>query len=138
MTSEERLRRFLLIVAAAIFAGTIVELLLIEHTEEVLQIIPLAVSAAGLAVVVGVLVAQRRALLRALRIVMVVTALAGLVGVGLHLKNNIEFELEIKPGSTVTQVLWKSLHGASPILASGILVVAAALATAATWRFESR
>lgn len=138
MTSEERLRRFLLIVAAAIFGGTIIELLLIEHTEEALQIVPFVLSGAGLVVVVAVLVVQRRALIRALRIVMAIVALGGVVGVGLHLKNNIEFDRETRPDAPTGEMLWRAIHGASPILASGILVVAAALATAATSRFESR
>jgi hypothetical protein len=138
MSSEERLRRFLLIVTIVIFAATIIELVLVEHYEDPLQVIPFALSAAGLLTTLGALLRPGRALLRTLRAVMAIVAIGGVVGVGLHLQNNIEFEQETKPDATTSEILWSSIHGASPMLASGILVLAATLATAATWRFESR
>lgn len=128
----------MLFIAAAIFIGTILELLLLEHTEEAAQFVPFVLSMAGFLAVIGVLLAQRRSLLRALRIVMLLVALGGGLGFVLHMKNNIEFEQEIHPGASLGDVLWESLHGASPVLAPGILIIAAGIAAAATWRFDSR
>ena len=138
MSSEECLRRFLLILSAIVLLGTIAELLLLEHFDEPLQLVPFVMAAAGLAVLVGVLTSGSRGLLRALRVVMILTAITGVVGVILHLKGNIEFELEIQPGRSVGDVFWKSLRGGSPLLAPGTLILVAALGWAATYHFEKR
>lgn len=132
--SEARLRRFLLAVSALILAATIVELLLEEHTESTLQLVPFALCAAGLVVVIGVLVANRPPMRRALRIVMTLVAIGSLVGIYLHIDHNVAFELEIRPGATPADVLGDALMGASPLLAPGITAIAALLAVAAVYR----
>ncbi len=60
-------------------------------------------------------------------------ALGSLVGLYEHISNNIAFQLEIQPGSTTAQLIAAGLGGANPLLAPGILAVAAVLALAATY-----
>ncbi len=54
-----------------------------------------------------------------------------------HLAANLELELEVRPGLGVGDVWLDALQGGVPVLASGILFLAAALAWGATlWRAE--
>ena len=133
-TVEQRLRIFLLAIAGCICAGTIVELLLAEHTETAVQLIPFALCGLGLLAVAAALVRPRRATLIALRVVMPLLILGSLFGVYEHIENNLAFELEIRPSATASDVWLDALKGASPLLAPGVLGLAASLALAATYR----
>jgi hypothetical protein len=130
---EGRLRRFLLLVTASIFVGTPVELMLEDHTKEPLQLIPFVLCGVGLLTVVAALVRPQKATLFALRVTMLLVAIGGLLGIGLHLWNNFEFEREIRPNAAMGDALMNTLKGANPLLAPGILVVAALIAVAATY-----
>jgi hypothetical protein len=136
MTPElivQRLRRFLLMLAAFILVGTIAELWLTEHFEESLQLIPFVLAGFGLLVIGAVLVRPQRLSIWALRIVMTVVASGSLLGMYLHLANNFQFELEIRPNAGAGDVIMETLQGANPLLAPGVLALAAILAIAATY-----
>jgi len=133
-TVEQRLRIFLLWVAGALCAGTIVELYLAKHTKEPMQFVPFALCALGLLAVVSALRRPSRASLWSLRGVMGVLMLGSLLGVYEHLIGNLEFQLEMRPGAAWTDVWFTTLRGAAPLLAPGILALAAALAIAATYQ----
>ncbi|HMB92676.1 MAG TPA: hypothetical protein VKP65_17625 [Rhodothermales bacterium] len=133
-TVEASLRRFLLVVAGCVFAGTVVELLFVGHAESIIQLVPFVLCAVGALVVVVAFYAPRRRSLRALRGVMVLMVLGSGFGIYEHLTHNFAFELEIRPNATVGDVFWEALAGASPLIAPGILALAAVLAIAATYR----
>lgn len=128
-----RLRRFLLLLAAALCLGTFVELALSEHTETAMQILPFVLAGLGLLALLALLWRRSRATLLGLRAVMLGLGLGGALGVWQHFAANLAFELEIRPGATAAAVLPEALRGASPLLAPGILAVIAALALAATY-----
>lgn len=130
---EQRFRRFLLVVPAFIFMGTIVELWLAGHTQEAPQFIPFILSFAGLAALGAVWFRPQRNTLLILRVVMVVVIAGSLLGITLHLVNNFQFELEIRPNATVGDVWMDALTGANPLLAPGILALSAILAIASTY-----
>lgn len=130
----QRLRRFLLAVAAAIFAGTAFELVLVGHYEETLQWVPFIVSALGLAAVGAVWFTPGARAIRVLRGVMGLAVLASLVGVGAHFYSNFTFVREINPSFTLTQSIWPALKGSHPLLAPGILLLGGVLGIAATYR----
>jgi len=130
---EQRLRFFLLAIAACICAGTMVELLLAEHTETAVQLVPFALCGLGLLAVAAALVHPRRGTLIALRLVMALLLLGGFFGVYEHIEHNLAFELEIRPSATASDVWLDALKGASPLLAPGVLGLAASLALAATY-----
>src|SRR5688500_11166728 len=77
--------------------GLFAELLLLEHFDSAWQWAPL-VSLAG-TVLTALLVSLRpsRPTLRAFRLVMAACVIFGIIGVFLHLKGNLEFELEGAP-----------------------------------------
>lgn len=129
----ERLRKFLLAAALSIFAVTLLELWLIDHTQEAVQLTPFILCGAGLVVVTAALLHPSRASLNTLRITMLVDALGGLVGVGFHVWRNFTFEQEIRPAVPAGDLLLPALKGAAPLVAPGMLFLAALLAIAATY-----
>jgi hypothetical protein len=133
-TVEQRLRTFLLATSAFLCVGTVVELLLAEHYGDAVQLVPFVLCGVGLAVVVAALRSPARATLLALRGVMALLLLGSLFGVYEHLESNAEFALELRPGAALSDVLLPTLTGAAPLLAPGILALAAALAIAATYQ----
>lgn len=129
----QRLRRFLLINVALLFAATILELALSEHFQETLQLIPFVLSAAGLLAVGAVWFRPTRGTILTLRGVMLLIMLGSLTGVLLHLRGNFAFELDIRPNAALGDVVLEALTGAAPLLAPGILALGALLAIAATY-----
>ncbi len=126
-------RTFLLAMAAFLFAGTVVELTFQEHTGEAQQLIPFILCALGIAALAAVLMRPQRKTLLALRGSMLLAILGSALGLFLHLSANLGFAQEIQPNATTAQLISETLHGASPILAPGMLAVAALLALAATY-----
>ena len=128
------LRAALLGVAVAVALGILGELLLIGHTEEALQLVPLALAALALGGALWLRLAPGPAGLWALRGLGGTLALAAALGVVEHLEGNLAFEQEIRPGAAPSQALLAALAGANPLLAPGALVVLGAALAAATWR----
>jgi hypothetical protein len=128
-----RLRLFLLAVAALMFGGTVVELLLLAHFKTATQLIPFALCGLGLAAALWALARPARASLLFLRANAAVIALGSLLGAYEHITENIAFQLETKPSSTTFELLKVAVSGANPLLAPGILAFAALLAAAATY-----
>ncbi len=135
--AAERYRRFLLGAAAFVFGVTAVEMVLISHFESWIQWIPTVACTLGLAAVA--LIRFRPSSIPAARVLLALIAISALVGSYQHLAANLELELEVRPGSTVGDVWLDALQGGVPVLASGILFLAAALAWGATlWRGETK
>lgn len=128
-----RLRRFLLVTSALLFAGALAELWLVGHAETAVQLLPFALCGLGLAAALAALARPGRGVLLALRACMVLAALGSLFGVYEHVVENVAFQREIQPGSTTGELVSAALGGANPLLAPGILALAAALALAATY-----
>lgn len=131
-TVEQRLRLFLLGLAAFLCLGTIVELIFQEHYKEPLQFVPLLFCAVALVLIALVILRPTRAAIAALRIVMGVGILVSLVGVYEHIEQNMGFVLEIKPNTPMLDAFLESLRGAAPLLAPGILAIIGVIAIAGT------
>src|ERR1700751_1734639 len=91
----ELLRRWILAILVLGLVGTVTELVLLEHYEQPLQFVPLAlIVAAG-----GVLWWEFRrhdlASRRATQIVMALFVLAGFVGFAAHFRGAAEYQLEL-------------------------------------------
>jgi hypothetical protein len=128
------LRRVLLALVALTALGLTVELALLEHVESPSQWVPFVVLAAGLT---SAGVVARRATPRALRVfqgVMALCVVAGLAGVVLHYRGNVEFELESDPSARGLDLVWRSLTGATPALAPGALAQLGLLGLAYAYR----
>ncbi|HEX8456848.1 MAG TPA: hypothetical protein VF656_05980 [Pyrinomonadaceae bacterium] len=128
-----RLRRFLLAFSVVLLGGAVSELWLIGHTEDPLQFVPFVLCALGMIVALVALFRPARATLLALRAVMVLVILGTLAGIYLHVRGNLELQREISPNASTGETLLATLGGANPLLAPGILAVAAILALAATY-----
>lgn len=132
--TEETFRKFLLLLSAVIFAGTIPELIFTEHTETTLQWIPFILCGMGF---ISALTAWWQPTVRILtvhRILMILIALGGLYGVYEHLWHNYLFEAEIRPNATAMESLGRAFFGSSPLMAPGILTLSALLGGAGTYR----
>ena len=79
-----RLRRFLLALSVLLLAGAVVELWLVEHPEDPLQLLPFVLCGLGAAAAIVALLRPKRAALWALRIVMLLVAAGSILGIYLH------------------------------------------------------
>jgi hypothetical protein len=130
-----KLRGFVLALFSAGIAGTVADLLLTGHIEDVWQIVPIALLAASAVVVVWLAAGGGAAIVRAHQGVMALFIASGLVGTFLHFRANIEFELEMYPGLSGFDLFWKAIQGASPpSLAPGAMVALGLLGLIYTYR----
>ncbi|NNE34771.1 MAG: hypothetical protein HKN13_06025 [Rhodothermales bacterium] len=133
-STEQRYRRFLLYVAGFVWAGSIVELILAEHTESWQQFVPFVVGAIGLMAVTAVLQKPTGPRVKALRVTSVIAVITSLAGGYWHMAANYELEREVHESASAWTSLYEAFFGASPLLAPGILALAAVLAWASTWQ----
>ena len=119
---ERRLRALLLAIVALGAIGLLVELLLLEHWIARPQLTPLVTLALILAATIAVVVRPGRRTLGGFRVVMAWAVIAGLAGIGFHLRDNLAFEREVTPDASLASLVWHALRGATPLLAPGSLV----------------
>ncbi|MCW9706445.1 hypothetical protein [Fodinibius salsisoli] len=133
-TTAQQLRSFLMGVAAFIFIGNVAELYLLDHFEQAQQWIPIILSAVGFMVTVTAWQYPGPKVLATLRWLMVITALASIYGMYLHFSSNYSFTQEINPSFSAMEAVWPAIKGSNPLLAPGILFLAAVLAIAGTYK----
>ena len=131
---ESRLRLWLLLLVAAVYPGTVVELILEKHYDKLLQFIPFALCIAAFLTVALVIVRAAPLTICMMRGVMFVTLPTTLFGMWEHLDGNMDFQREIRPNAGTWEQLNNAIHGAAPLLAPGILALAAGVALIATYR----
>lgn len=128
-----RLRTFLFALAAALFLGTVLELLAVKHYGSRLQILPLVLCGLGL-VAVGIAWATPRAkAVLVVRVLMLLIAAGSVWGVYAHIEGNYAFASEIRPRERTIDHLRSALTGRDPLMAPGILAIGALVAIAATY-----
>lgn len=115
------LRRLLLALIVLGMAGLMAELLLLEHFEDLLQWVPLAALGVGLLLALAVWLRPGPGTLRPFQAISALYVAAGLLGVYLHLRGNLEFERESDSSLHGLPLLWEALRGATPALAPGAL-----------------
>lgn len=103
--------------------GTSIELILLEHTEDVWQQIPLWLLGLGLIAVLVTSILRRPASLHFLRAVMAAFIASGLVGTWWHYEGNVAFELEMYPSRQGWELFREALAGATPTLAAGTMLI---------------
>jgi hypothetical protein len=102
--------------------GTGVELLLLEHVEDVWQLVPIVLIVLSLVVLIRHTRRRSAATARAFRGVMALFVLSGMVGVWLHYQGNMEFELEMYPSMHGLELFREAMMGATPSLAPGTMI----------------
>ena len=136
-TLVSRFRSFLLVTAGLCCVASVLELWLEEHTGSLPQLIPFYICGLGAAATVIALIPPQRVTLKLLRNVMGAMLVGSLFGLFEQVEHNWEFAREIRPNASYQVLLSDTLHGANPLLAPGILALAAALAIAATYYHPS-
>lgn len=127
-------RRILLAALVLGLIGTGVELLLLEHFEDWPQLIPLGLIAIALLVLAWHGIQRGPAPMYALQVLMLVFILAGVIGLTLHYRGNMEFELEMYPDRSGIELFRETMMGATPALAPGTMIQLALIGLAYTYR----
>ena len=128
------IRRLLMPLLLLGMVGLAAELVLLEHTEDTLQWVPLVALAVSFLLALAVAARPGRGVIRAFQAVMAACVVAGAVGFYLHMKGNIEFELESDPSLGGLELLVAALYGATPALAPGALAQLGLLGLVLTYR----
>jgi len=123
-----------LLLAAAVYPGTIVELILERHYDKLLQFVPFVLCAAAFLTLVVVIVKATPVTIWAMRLVMLTMFPVTLLGMWEHLDGNMDFQRDIRPNAGAWELFTNAIHGAAPLMAPGILALAAGVALIATYR----
>ena len=118
---ETSLRQILLLLVLIGVAGLLAELLLLGHTESFNQWIPLIVLIVGTFSTLAVMFRPGYRSIRLFQWIMASFVMAGILGLYLHYRGNVEFALERYPDAAGLSLVWKALRGATPTLAPGAL-----------------
>jgi hypothetical protein len=117
------IRRYLLAVLALGLVGTGIELVLLEHYETPVQFVPLVSVALALGVLIWHRVKADALSIRALQATMLLFLVAGIAGVGFHLRGAAQFQLEIDPSQRGWDIFKKAMRAkAPPVLAPGLML----------------
>jgi hypothetical protein len=114
--------------------GTGLELLLLDHTEDWQQLAPVVLLGASLLVLAWHGAAPGRASVRTFQGLMLLFVVSGAVGLWLHYRGNVEFELEMYPALAGVGLFWEAVKGATPTLAPGLMILLGCLGLAFTFR----
>jgi hypothetical protein len=116
-------RRALFVLLAIGVTGTGVDLILIEHYEDTVQLVPISATALALMVLAWHAATGSAWSLRALQMMMAVFVVAGAAGIWFHYQGGAAFQLEIDPSQSGWEVFKQVVRiKAPPLLASGVLV----------------
>jgi hypothetical protein len=119
----ELLRRWVLGVLVLGLAGTVTELVLLEHYEQPLQLVPLVLIVAAVAAIAWQVMRNDAASLRAMEIIMVLFVLADVAGVAAHFRGSAEFQLDLNPSMSAWELMEKVMRAkAPPLLAPGMML----------------
>ena len=136
MTVMTTIRRMLAGILLLGMSGTFIELLLLGHDEDRIQLIPLVALGAGVLVVCWHAAAASLLTARIVRGVMLVFLVAGVAGVYYHYSANVEFQRESDPSLAGRELLWSVLRAKVP-LAPGVMVQLGLLGLVYTYRPSS-
>lgn len=136
MSADDRLARLrwgLLILAVGFFAGTVLELVAVGHTDSLVQFIPFVLCLLGVIAAALVAISPAPIPMNAIRGFLVVMLAGSLFGIWEHLEGNYEFAHEIRPRADTAELLREALTGGNPLMAPGMLAFGAALVIAASY-----
>ncbi len=129
----ETLRHGLLALLLFSMVGTMVELFLLEHIEDLQQQIPLYAIAAGALLTLAVWMRPGIVTVRLFQTGMLAFLVVGGIGVWLHYRGNVEFELEMYPTRRGLELFREAMAGATPTLAAGLMAQIGLLGLACTY-----
>ena len=129
------LRKILLGILALGMIGSVTELILLKHSEDVYQWIPLVLLGVGLPALAWQRISGGALSLRLLRWLMCGFVVAGIAGVYFHFQGSAEFKLESQPNLAGMALFWEAIRAkAPPLLAPGSMVQLGLLGLAYTYK----
>jgi hypothetical protein len=133
--SRLTLRGLMLALVAFGLVGLATELTFLEHYEELSMAIPFAAIVAALGAVAWLASSPGRTAVYVFRVVMALFVAVGALGVVLHYQGSLEFQVDMDPTATASQLFWKVMHmKAPPTLAPGAMVQLGLLGLLITYR----
>jgi hypothetical protein len=134
----DSVRRFVLVILLIGMIGSLVELILLDHDEDLNQWIPLVLLSTGILAFLLAAVRPASQVIRFLQILMAFFILAGLVGAVLHFQANLEFQTELDPSASGLPLWMKAVKAkAPPALAPGVMIQLGLLGLVYTFRHPS-
>lgn len=130
------IRRLILIVFLVGTAGAGAELLLLEHTESLWQLVPLLLIALSFVALVCHAAIRRAATVRVFQATMLLFIVSGAIGAYLHYRAKVEFKLEMNPDLGGLDLFRAAIMGATlpPVLAPGMMIQMGLLGLAYAYR----
>ena len=130
------IRRILLIIFLIGALGTVAELLLLKHTEDRWQWVPLILATLSLLALLVHGFIRRAATIRLFQGAMILFVLSGFVGSYLHYRAKVEFKLETNPALAGWELFREAMVGGTvpPVLAPGVMIQLGLLGLAWTYR----
>ena len=117
------LRLWILGVLVLGLLGTVVELVLLSHYEQPVQLVPVVLIMLALLVLAWHGMGRSAASLRVLMWLMVLFVLAGFAGFVAHFHGSAEFQLDLEPSLSTWELLEKVMRAkAPPLLAPGMMM----------------
>jgi hypothetical protein len=130
-----RIRFLVWVVLALGLLGTGTELILLEHTEDSLQLVPLGVIAVALVAIGWQAVSARRWRVRLFQLAMLMLIVSGAAGIVLHYRGSMEFQLESDPSLGGLDLFVRVIHAkAPPALAPGTMAFFGLLGLVSVYR----
>lgn len=129
-----KLRPILLLILVISMAATGIELLLLEHIESRWQWLPIVLLGLGICASLLVAIWPTHAAFTIFRVVMAASTLSGLIGIWLHYRGNVEFELEMNTALHGFELFRDAMMGATPALAPGSMTQLGLLGLIYTYR----
>jgi hypothetical protein len=108
------IRRLLLALVSLGLLGTGVDLVLLEHYEDSWQLAPLFLIVLALLAILGHVVSRAAGSIRVLQLTMVLLIVGGVLGIGLHYKGNLEFQLDMNPEASQWELFTKVIRAKAP------------------------
>jgi hypothetical protein len=121
------IRRALFWLFLAGLIGTGTELLLMGHTEDVVQLIPLLLIGLSMIALGWITLRGDTTSITTFRGIMLLMIASGAIGSVLHYRGNIEFEIEMSPALSGVDLFQEAVTGATPTLAPGTMILLGAL-----------
>lgn len=133
-TILKRIRIFLLGFSIFTFAGSVFELVFLNHTRETLQWTPFILCALGILLAALMLIHPTVQTVRIVRIGMWIVLAGGIFGMGVHVFGNLKPYIEGGRSAGFGQLITTAFGGRNPLLAPGVLSMAAVMALTALYK----
>ena len=134
-TALSVVRKILLVILVLGVLGSGTELVLLKHTEDALQWIPLMLIAVSIIVLGWHVLHSGQLSIRAIRGLMIAFIAAGVAGIYFHFQGSAEFKLESNPSLRGMALFWEAICGKTPpLLAPGSMIQLGLLGLAYTYK----